>query len=192
MPKNMLCVSCGLPRELGRRQCDSCYKKDKTEKAMARYRGGFRYKWDKLCEHCGSPYKANRKTQRFCFSCYSKFWNTDSASEDGYVFLNFSNDSFYKHRVIAEKLLGRKLATNEFVHHIDLDRKNNEYSNLLVIDRRSHSRLHLFLRLQIFSVKSLTEDSSKIKIFLKETTLNWLQTTSTKHILLSEISKTKS
>lgn len=38
--------------------------------------------------------------------------------------------------------LGRRLGTNEVVHHIDHNRKHNNPENLEVMTREEHSRLH--------------------------------------------------
>ena len=47
-----------------------------------------------------------------------------------------------KHRYIVEQMLGRKLDTNEVVHHKDGDKWNNDPSNLEVMTREEHTRLH--------------------------------------------------
>jgi len=60
--------------------------------------------------------------------------------------------SYYKlrgkkvHIQIAEEMLGRPLLPDEVVHHIDLDRHNNDPSNLMVMTRSEHARLHQELR----------------------------------------------
>ena len=48
-----------------------------------------------------------------------------------------------EHRLVVEKDLGRKLEFNEVVHHIDNNKRNNELSNLEVINRCTHSKLHM-------------------------------------------------
>lgn len=48
-----------------------------------------------------------------------------------------------EHRLIIEKILGRKLKFNECVHHKDENTRNNSVENLEVMDRKDHSRLHL-------------------------------------------------
>ncbi len=53
-------------------------------------------------------------------------------------------DGTYKqeHRIIMEKYLGRELDSDEIVHHIDGDGKNNKLENLKLMNRESHARLH--------------------------------------------------
>lgn len=46
------------------------------------------------------------------------------------------------HRIIAEEYLGRELEPGEVVHHIDGNINNNHHSNLLVMSRSAHTRLH--------------------------------------------------
>lgn len=54
----------------------------------------------------------------------------------------------HEHRVVAEAMIGRKLLPNEVVHHIDHDRHNNDPTNLQVMDRVEHLRLHQLERQQ--------------------------------------------
>lgn len=68
-------------------------------------------------------------------------------SANGYVMVEVSKsyNSFgyqLEHRVIMEKALGRRLTTNEHVHHKDGDRLNNDLSNLEVLTNAEHQRLH--------------------------------------------------
>jgi hypothetical protein len=47
-----------------------------------------------------------------------------------------------EHRYVMEKHLGRELSSDEIVHHIDEDRSNNDLSNLQIMTREEHARLH--------------------------------------------------
>ena len=46
------------------------------------------------------------------------------------------------HRIKASKKLGRPLSSDEIVHHIDGNKKNNRKSNLQVISRSEHYKIH--------------------------------------------------
>ena len=46
------------------------------------------------------------------------------------------------HRWLMEQTIGRKLNSDEFVHHIDGNKLNNDINNLEIISRSDHGRLH--------------------------------------------------
>lgn len=46
------------------------------------------------------------------------------------------------HRVNASKKLGRPLRSDEVVHHIDGNKKNNRKSNLQVMSKSEHYKIH--------------------------------------------------
>jgi hypothetical protein len=47
-----------------------------------------------------------------------------------------------EHVVTMEKRLGRKLLSDEHVHHIDGDKQNNNENNLALVTKSGHARLH--------------------------------------------------
>ena len=49
----------------------------------------------------------------------------------------------HEHRVVAEQILGRPLNSDEVVHHIDGNVRNNDPSNLRVMTQSEHIKLHL-------------------------------------------------
>ena len=49
------------------------------------------------------------------------------------------------HVVAMEEMIGRKLKPNECVHHIDECKTNNEISNLALMTRSAHAKLHRML-----------------------------------------------
>lgn len=65
----------------------------------------------------------------------------------------------YEHIVIAEEDIGRYLFENEEVHHLDLDRSNNNPSNLIVLYRRAHKKLHKWIENGAFISKDINVNS---------------------------------
>lgn len=47
-----------------------------------------------------------------------------------------------EHRLVVEKQIGRYLNSTEQVHHKDFDKTNNDITNLEILTRSEHLRLH--------------------------------------------------
>lgn len=47
-----------------------------------------------------------------------------------------------EHRIIMERHLGRTLESNEVVHHINENQRDNRLENLQVMSRAEHTRMH--------------------------------------------------
>lgn len=62
-------------------------------------------------------------------------------NENGTKYRHFMGD--FEHRRIASLKLGRELKSNEVVHHIDGNKKNNKPGNLQVMTRAEHMSLHI-------------------------------------------------
>lgn len=58
-----------------------------------------------------------------------------------YKFTTLNGKTYREHRLIVERVLGRKLKRCEAVHHIDGNGTNNDLSNLQVIDELKHNIL---------------------------------------------------
>lgn len=52
----------------------------------------------------------------------------------------------YEHILVAEKYLRRRLRDNEIVHHLDMNRSNNRFSNLLIVEDSEHNKLHAWIK----------------------------------------------
>jgi hypothetical protein len=66
-----------------------------------------------------------------------------SLKPSGYVEMTTGEHKFRpEHVVIIEQRLGRKLTSDECVHHIDHCKSNNTPDNLEIMTRSAHSRLH--------------------------------------------------
>lgn len=73
-----------------------------------------------------------------------------SLASNGYVLIRVGNDHHladvrgyaYEHRLVAEKMLGRRLEPGEMVHHINENKADNSPDNLAVV---ANSAEHRFL-----------------------------------------------
>lgn len=75
----------------------------------------------------------------------SKLFNK-RIGKNGYVVITVSvypeYRRIYEHRHVMEEHIGRKLRTDEAVHHIDWDKTNNNIKNLQLMSRSEHARMH--------------------------------------------------
>lgn len=62
--------------------------------------------------------------------------------KNGYLTITIGNKKHYVHRLIMEEYLGRKLKSNEQVHHINENKTDNRIENLQVISNKKHKKLH--------------------------------------------------
>ena len=108
------------------------------------------------CANCGKEIEveAKKKNRKFCSKeCWDEYrrnrQRVATTGHDGYRYVWFTDGTGeQEHRYIMENLLGRKLTTNEVVHHIDGNRANNDIKNLQLMTRGEHSKLHRELELK--------------------------------------------
>ena len=65
-------------------------------------------------------------------------------NSNGYVRFQDGRKQPQEHRFVMEQSLGRKLTTQEDVHHINGDRADNRLENLMVMPHGEHIRQHLY------------------------------------------------
>lgn len=63
----------------------------------------------------------------------------------GYPVVYVKRRRVREHRYVMEKYLKRKLRRNEEVHHLDGNKFNNDLSNLVVLSKVDHAKLHWWL-----------------------------------------------
>ncbi len=179
--KNLICIKCNNPRQIGRKLCNKC-NSERVKKYL-------RYKWNNICLACNQEFKAWRKEQKLCLNCFkqNQEYKTKKAINNNYKFTNIPGITF--HNLMARKILNRKLKTNEIVHHLDENSQNNDITNLVVLSRSIHGKLHAYLDLQrVILEKSGIENIENCWNNLRvPMTTAWLEITNAKVIKLWEI-----
>jgi hypothetical protein len=137
-----ICVVCGKPRDVGRKYCHDCFLSRVRE--QSKKRGRYNYGKSK-CVACGVDIILWSKEQLFCKKCGNGSLNSSEVIINPYS--NSGGGGYcWLHRRIAERVLQRKLQTNEVVHHLDENPQNNELTNLVLLSRSEHTSLHRFLQ----------------------------------------------
>ncbi len=67
---------------------------------------------------------------------------TGGHKDDVYLTVRINGKDYKEHRVVAEKILGRKLKPNEVIHHINKHKKDNRPKNLYLCIRAEHIKIH--------------------------------------------------
>lgn len=144
----IVCRNCGKEFELN--ASETRVKKGEVHYCSAKCRDEGR-KTGKVisCKQCGKQFYSIRN--EFCSQKCARAYRSDHIDhkiykENGYL-VKYENGYNKKgnvkiHRAIMEEKLGRRLSPDEIVHHKDGNRLNNDISNLEVMSRGDHSRLH--------------------------------------------------
>lgn len=111
-----------------------------------------------VCNNCGKIFVRKVPSTNILFFCsqecsieymrgyLSPFYRGGSINSQGYKIIKINGKSFYEHRIIMEDYIGRKLDDNEDVHHKDGNKLNNDISNLEIINKTEHGKIHAHQR----------------------------------------------
>jgi hypothetical protein len=83
----------------------------------------------------------------------SRFWKGGRTDDRGYVRLQLGRGHpmadpkgrCYEHRLVMAAVIGRFLAPDEHVHHINGERSDNRPENLVILTASQHRKLHLLI-----------------------------------------------
>jgi len=100
------------------------------------------------CQCCGIKFSVRnyRNDVKFCSrSCLAKI-NLSKYEEYRFQPTGETYRPTRTYRKIMEEHLGRKLSSDEHIHHIDGNPSNNDISNLMILSNAEHSKIHAELR----------------------------------------------
>ena len=64
---------------------------------------------------------------------------------DGYSVVDIDGKTKFEHRLVWEKING-KIPEGHEIHHIDLNRCNNNIDNLICLNKKEHRNLHKYIK----------------------------------------------
>jgi len=127
------------------RKCDECGKIEMARLSTIKHARKKRGNDKDYCKKCSYLYRGTFRLKREL----APQWNGGRyLNENGYwrVYVRSRNGIpiyDYEHKVILSKHLGRDLLPTEKVHHIDLNKQNNEISNFYIFqDKSTHGKCH--------------------------------------------------
>lgn len=59
-----------------------------------------------------------------------------------YIQSSINGKTKRQHQIIMESYIGRALKKGEVVHHLDGNKRNNDISNLMIMTKSEHAKLH--------------------------------------------------
>lgn len=133
--------------------CDECGKEDISRMSVI-IKGRQRRKGKiDLCKKCSNSTK-------YKFTVFSKTmekavnWTGGKLVDRGYSRIYIGNGKRkFEHVILFEEWIGRELKKKECLHHIDLDKSNNDIKNLyLCHNMKEHGKCHANLELIAFAI----------------------------------------
>ena len=145
-----ICELCGKEYFRGERLSDKQWDSQKfcSRSCGARHTVRLKLEDPSFCKFLrkiatGRKQSEETKTKRGLYKKGDERWNWKggiSIDRGKYLRINLTGERL--HRRVMEESLGRKLCSNELVHHIDGDTFNNNINNLKIVTREEHVRLH--------------------------------------------------
>lgn len=85
---------------------------------------------------------AKQRPGRMCGEADPSWKGGRRRRSDGYWLVCTDEGDRLEHRVVMEKLIGRRLRNDEIVHHRDGNKGNNDPANLELMTQSEHARHH--------------------------------------------------
>ena len=142
------CPRCGEKKiRIGNKTCWECFVATRHKDIVRR-----NAEINRANPNSGAFKKGHNTWNKGMFMC-SPQWNggkTVNGRGDVMCIVGYTKSGKAKyrseHRLVAERVLGRKLKKNECVHHINGINSDNRYENLLICTDSYHTELHWKIR----------------------------------------------
>ena len=154
--EEVVCKTCGMSFVVRvSRKRKYCSRKCAGKACATKYNAA---RPEKICVLCGKKFKPqpSRKNAQYCgIVCSNTAKARAHSARHGDSMRGIptgSGKSYVKeggrhqHRVVMERELGRVLDSNELVHHLDKNIKNNQIENLQLVTRAEHLNIHRRLK----------------------------------------------
>lgn len=185
------CQKCGCDLTGNRKYCVECKKALKREYAKQHYKknlekGIVKLRYGKgICPYCGEEFIKATPNQITHKKCYLEHIHKTVPSYNQ-VRRDKKGNTIGRSTILN---LGFILTNKMVVHHIDENPKNNNLTNLMILGRKNHARLHRLLEKK-WSLLS-KGDSSNLEncwnILRDQLTTAWLETMSANVIKITDI-----
>lgn len=181
--KAKICIDCGCVGTHERKRCKICAMAYNRKRARDRNKLYGRHFNIKNCVICNNEFKEWGRGSDICTSCIKIAKNASRHAINKYIYVGYEKNTGkikHEHSEKAKTILKRNLIKNEVVHHLDGNPKNNDLSNLIVMPRKFHTSLHVFLERELLffyknNLNSINIDNYEWISYLKKTTMIWLQ-----------------
>jgi len=154
-------------RDIITKICDSCGKEERKALSQVLYSRNRKKIGKDYCKEC--CYKHREHGQKV--GPESPYWKNGLSINPTSGYLRINKTGEYLHKYLYSEFIGRKLTRKEQVHHIDMDKLNNEIKNFFLCQNKSnHHKIHFQMEKLGYKLlkKYIWYDERKKKYILDE------------------------
>ena len=165
--KKCIIEGCTEPAEDTRKYCRAHYLQRKREQAKAKREANMYHRtmYENVCSWCGKTFIGYRKDMLVCSKECNRAMRVSINSLSTYKLSSSRGSMSYMHRYLAAQAVGEEVLKNKELHHKDFDPENNSLSNLLVLSKADHTKLHKFILFNAVKRTSYTDPNRRKKMY---------------------------
>jgi len=116
-----------------------------------------------ICQRCGNIFNVRYSSNKRKYCSVKCKVDNQKIKESPYNIIIVGNKHVIEHRWVAEQHIGRDIFPDESVHHINGKKRDNHISNLAVINKREHGRLHGIFNIHGKLIKKLISEGNSFE-----------------------------